>query len=60
MSVDVLLEFDQFKSVIEDPHMYETPDDIAALYETPIIPASLVTPITHVNFWQLWTRLLHN
>ena len=52
MSVDVLLEFDQFKNVVEDPEMYAIPDDMAILYETLSIPeASLVTPITHVNLW---------
>ena len=52
MSVDVLLEFDQFKNVVENPQMYGIPGDMAVLYETLNIPeTSLTTPTTHVDFW---------
>ena len=50
MEIDVLLNSDQFLSIVEDPELYFIPPDMAVLYEQSLsIPASSITQ--HIESW---------
>ena len=66
MLVDVLLTFQQFQSVVENPSMYMLPDEMAFLFEEGVaiplsdIPTKTLNAITiTVGVYWLYVRLLH-